>query len=238
MRESDFYKNIEIDDVDKPRAVKAIEAKGLEKHIIIKEYLQTWRRSEAAKTIRYSEIASIYRYDKRIRNVLFKYVSYIEEFQRGVILDNFADSIKQCFWRKSLKNLIDQHGNLNNALEDLPFSELLWQIQVKDMPEIVKSRCALPEKYLRENTKAIIELRNAVMHNKFLILYRGFEVCYVDGVDAGKSASLKANIINLYNFLPKEVGDKMLVDINDCRKKRNNNEKTKWDLPTQVIVKV
>lgn len=62
MREVEFYKNLEIDAEDKPRAEKALKSKGLEKHILIKEYLMTWRRGEVEKAIRYSEIASIYRY--------------------------------------------------------------------------------------------------------------------------------------------------------------------------------
>jgi hypothetical protein len=238
MREMEFYQNILIEETDKPRAAKALKSKGIEKHILIKDYLMTWRRGEVEKKIRYSEIASIYRYDKRIRNVLFKYISYIEELYRGILLDSFTGATEQTFWRKSVKTLLDEHTNLNNALEDLPFSELLWQTQAKGFPAEVKSLCPFPDTHLCENTKALIELRNAVMHNKFLILYRGFEICYVSGVDAGKSASLKANIYNLHNFLPNEVGDKMLVDINDCRKKHNNDNKTKWDLPTQIIVKV
>lgn len=238
MRKAEFYKNIEIDEADEERAENALSAKGLEKHILIKEYLMTWRRGEAEKVARYSEIASVYRYDKRIRNTLFKYISYIEEFYRGRVLDSFANATEQSFWRKSLRVLIAEHGNLNSALEDLSFSELMWQIQAKGFPDEVKQRLSFPEQALRENTKALIVLRNAVMHNKFLILYRGFEVCYVSGVDAGKSASLKANIYNMKNFLPNEVGMQLLVDINDCRRKRNNDGKTKWDLPTQVIVKV
>lgn len=100
MREAEFYKNVEIDEADKPRAERALKSKGVEKHILIKEDLIVWKESE---TIKYSQIASTYRYDKRIRNVLFKYISYLEEFYRAVILDNYHDKTKQRFWVDELK---------------------------------------------------------------------------------------------------------------------------------------
>lgn len=55
MREQEFYRNIEIDDDDKPRAERSLRAKGVEKHILIKNHILTWREGNA---IRYSEIAS------------------------------------------------------------------------------------------------------------------------------------------------------------------------------------
>ena len=74
-REELFYKNLLIDDADKIRAVNALKSKGVEKHILIKEKLLAWNESDK---IEYSKIASTYRYDKRIRNTLFKYISYLE----------------------------------------------------------------------------------------------------------------------------------------------------------------
>ena len=65
MREQEFFKGLEIEEEDKPRAEKALWSKGIEKHILIKEYLQAWSNN----SLRYSQIATIYRYDKRIRNV-------------------------------------------------------------------------------------------------------------------------------------------------------------------------
>ena len=76
------------------------------------------------------------------------------------------------------------------------------------------------------------------MHNKFLLLYRGYEECYVSGVDAGKSANLKANILNLVQFLPKEVGEQCTIDINACKEDRNKEDETKWDLPSQIIITI
>lgn len=119
MREQEFYRNIEIDDDDKPRAERSLRAKGVEKHILIKNHILTWREGNA---IRYSEIASTYRYDKRIRNTLFKYISFLEEFYRAVTLDNYYAKPKKKFWIDDLKNnLIIFNNDLDQALERLDF---------------------------------------------------------------------------------------------------------------------
>lgn len=127
--------------------------------------------------------------------------------------------------------------NLNEALEHIEFLSLL--MQCLKLPEEIKNKCHFPSiKHLRKNLFALKELRNAVMHNKFLLLYRGYDVCYVDGIDAGKSASLKANILNLIQFLPKEVGLQCAKDINACKENRNKSSDTKWDLPLQIVISI
>lgn len=231
-REKLFFEDLIIDDVDKVNVTKSLKSKGVEKHIQIKEKLLSWQDSNC---IEYTKIASTYRYDKRIRNTLFKYISYLEEFCRSVILDNYISNVNQTFWSKTLNKLIQKHkGNLNDALERLEFSALLDQC--KKLPDGVKMLCNFPANHLNKNIRALVELRNAVMHNKFLLLYRGFEVCYVQGVDNNKSASIKANILNLIQFLPTGVGLQCAQDINACKEDRNTDGETKWVLPAQVII--
>ena len=71
---------------------------------------------------------------------------------------------------------------------------------------------------------------------KFLLLYRGFNECFVQGVDDGKSANLKANILNLIQFLPQEVGNQCKKDINYCKEDRNKPNDTTWDLHSQIVI--
>lgn len=234
-RKEVFYKNLIISDEDKIRAEKSLKSKGVEKHILIKDRLLNW---SASNSIEYEKVASTYRYDKRIRYILFKYISYLEEFYRAVILDIYILDVKQRFWIKDLRDQLKVYGyNLNDALEHIDFSSLL--IQCQQLPKGIRSLCGFPNgKHLKENSIALKELRNAVMHNKFLLLYRGYDVCYVDGVDDGKSANLKANILNLIQFLPQEVGEKCVKDINACKDIRNEESDTKWDLPPQIVITI
>ena len=232
-RKKIFYQNLIICDEDKTRIVNYLKTKGIEKHILIKEKLLSWSESG---NIEYTKVASTYRYDKRIRLVLFKYLSYLEEFYRAIILDHYITKTRQSFWTNELKEKLKEYSyNLNDALEHLDFASLL--IQSQKLPKAIKELCHFPSgKHLKDNSIALKELRNAVMHNKFLLLYRGFNECYVQGVDDGKSANLKANILNLIQFLPQEVGNQCKKDINYCKADRNKPNDTTWDLPSQIVI--
>lgn len=232
-REKIFYQNLIVCDEDKIRIANYLKTKGIEKHILIKEKLLSWSESG---NIEYTKVASTYRYDKRIRLVLFKYLSYLEEFYRAIILDHYITKTRQSFWINELKEKLKEYSyNLNDALEHLDFASLL--IQSQKLPKAIKELCHFPScKHLKDNSIALKELRNAVMHNKFLLLYRGFNECYVQGVDDGKSANLKANILNLIQFLPQEVGNQCKKDINYCKEDRNKPNDTTWDLPSQIVI--
>lgn len=230
MDTNEFFENLEIEEKDVERAEKYLKAKGLFFHIQIKNKLLAWTEG---KTVKYSQIASYYRYDKRIRNILYKYIAYLEEYYRAAILDAYFDNIDQDFWIPEIKEKIDKKTALNTILEDLGFAELIKQM--KKMPDEIKQRCDFfGTKRLRENTYALKEFRNAVMHNKFLLMYKGFSVCFL--MNGKMGASLRDNIFNLISFLPQEVGEKLKEDINNCKKNRNREGETKWDLPQQAIV--
>ena len=234
-RREEFYKNLIIDEEDKERAERFLTSKGVEKHIILKEKLFNWIEGDK---IEYSLIASTYRYDKRLRNILFKYISYLEEFYRSVILDEYRYRIKKIQWIRDIKERLEEfNGDLNDALEHIDFSSLL--IQTRMLPQRVKNKCLLPKtRNLKENSIALKELRNAVMHNKFLLLYRGYETCYIDGVDDNKSSNLKANILNLISFLPEDVAEGCIRDINAAREEKENQLGTKWNLPPAAVIKL
>lgn len=234
-RREKFYKNLIIDEEDKERAEKYLTSKGVEKHIILKEKLFNWIEGDK---IEYSLIASTYRYDKRLRNILFKYISYLEEFYRSVILDEYRFRVKKIQWIRDINDKLEEfNGDLNDALEHIDFSALL--IQISKLPQRVKNKCLLfKAKNAKENSIALKELRNAVMHNKFLLLYRGYETCYIDGVDDNKSSNLKANILNLISFLPEDVAEGCIRDINAAREEKENQLGTKWNLPPSVVIEV
>lgn len=150
-REELFYQNLIINDNDKIKAVRSLKSKGVEKHLLIKEKLLAWNESNE---IEYAKIASTYRYDKRIRYVLFKYVSYLEEFYRAVILDNYVKRVKQKFWIEELQDkLVEFDYNLNDALEHIDFRVLL--IQCQRLPKPKQDLCGFPSgKYLKDNSIA------------------------------------------------------------------------------------
>lgn len=237
-REQEFYINVIIKDKDRKRAEKALLYKGVEKHILIKEMLLS---KSDNRYIEYEKIASTYRYDKRIRYTLFKYISYLEELYRAIILDNYSSNLKQNFWTPKFQETLKKLDyNLNNTLEEIGFSTLFNQ--VKRLPEEVRAKYGFTNiQHLEQNFNALRELRNAVMHNKFLLLYSGENFCDIQGVDKENSTSLKAHILNLIQFLPPAVGKQCIKDIN-ARKKADESENKendlKWDLPSQVVITI
>lgn len=127
MKTYNFFEGIIISEKEKESAKKFLTSKGVIKHILIKEHLLLRNN---AQSIKYSIIASTYRYDKRLRVVLFKFISYIEEYYRGIILDHYYQNTEQSFWTKRIEVLLSKFGNdLNQALERLTFAELINQLR-------------------------------------------------------------------------------------------------------------
>lgn len=54
---------------------------------------------------------------------------------------------------------------MNAALENLSFRDLLKQMIA--LPEEIKDKCLFVKTHLKQNVDALVDLRNAVMHNKF-----------------------------------------------------------------------
>lgn len=156
----------------------------------------------------------------------------MEEYYRALLLDNFCDDLQQDFWIKIIADKINSGVRLDIILENLGFRSLLNQIKL--LPDNLKEYSFNSNKPIRKNIDALIELRNAVMHNKFLLMYRGFSMCYF--AKGRKGSTLRDNILNLVNFLPEDVGVNCIKDINACKENRNTEKDTEWDLPEQAIV--
>lgn len=232
-REQYFFDSIKIKDEDIPRAKQAIYSKGIEKHIIILEMLKPWVEEDR---VPYEYIASFYRYDKRLRKVLFVFISFLEEYYRSIILDKYRFDWSSLAASSCLSYLLKKYKDMDKALEKLDFSHLVNQLY--------KIRGVFQDKHLfsknsrfKKNKDALIELRNCVMHNRFLLLYRGYKECYVSEIDV-KSTTLKDNIQNLINFLPESIKEKCQTEINNCLIERDNENKTKWLVPwfTSIVI--
>lgn len=229
-----FYNNINLLKEDVSRARIAIENKGIKVHIRILNRIKVWSEDEK---IDYRMIASSYRYDKRIREVLFKYISYLEEYYRGLILDKYCDKCDNINFELQLKEQLKKYNTLEKAIEEIDFSTLITQMNA--LKDNYMNVFVFPnDGHHKKNLKALVTLRNSVMHNKLLILYRGFDECYLKINEYKGSSRLKDNIINLINYLPKRVRSKCINDINNCAIERNNENKTEWILPEQIIIHI
>lgn len=233
-REKYFFDNVEIKQEDIERANHAIFSKGIEKHIIILDRLKAWTENDK---VEYELIASLYRYDKRLRETLYKYISYLEEYYRSLLLDNYRFNWSGIVLKEELKKELNKTSDFNYALEEVSFSTLINQVVL--LKEKFGKKFVLPNMFhVTKNKDALIELRNCVMHNKMLVLYRGYKVCYLSDDNNSKGATLKDNIVNLMHFLPEELKENFKKEINACSLERNNGSKTNWKLVPFVIINI
>ena len=174
-RKKYFYDNVKIEKEDMVRAEKYLTSKGVESHIAILELLKPYYDGK----IDYEYISSTYRYDKRIRNTLFKYLAYLEEYYRALILDRYNEKVDKLNIHKNLNNKYKLFNDLRISLEEILFSDLKNQIY-KIKKELSDIYLFPSNDYLKENLNAIVDLRNAVMHNKLLVLHHNFKECYPD----------------------------------------------------------
>ncbi|MGD9901501.1 MAG: hypothetical protein AB7S44_03065 [Spirochaetales bacterium] len=226
MDTKEFFNSILIEEAEIEKANHYIETKGLYIHVAIRDMLL----SRGIQKPSYKQIATVYRYDKRIRKILYEHIAYLEEFFRAYILNQYGNNVKQSFWIKRVNP-----NNLKNSLELLKFGELLSQ--VKKLPN--KEKVLIITSHFTKNIEALIELRNAVFHNKFLLVYLGFKKCFIDEEKSG--FSFRANLINLSNFLPQEVKKQFLKEIENSQYQKHEkpiNNKTDWKLPSEVVIKL
>jgi hypothetical protein len=192
--------------------------------------------SYTASKIKYCEIATTYRYDKRIRKVLYKYIGLIEEKIRAFIDNKYSDEMDQLKITTKIAKTLKSEIELYKALDKTLFSDLM--AQVMDLSEEDIHSIFPDTLFESKNLKALAELRNAVSHNRFLLNYLDFKECNIEGRISG---SLHANLTNLANHLEKSIKRSFINEINSCSVLEENNGssslfQTEWNLPNFVKI--
>jgi len=184
-------------DEEKDDCIKYLNLKGISYHTVLANYIGFDKKNK----IEYKKIAVLYKYDKRVRNILYKFLSALEENIRAFISNIYSNNLNQIKNKTILKN-ISNGSSLSKELENLEFSKLLnlsKTLYKKMSPELKKELYGnMNEENLDINLDAVRELRNAVSHHRILCVYEEFEECFVDNQ---KVDSLIHNIKNLYNLL-------------------------------------
>ena len=206
-----------------------MDVRGVEEHLIVAEYLKKYK----AGKVSYSEVATALRYDKRIRRILYKYIGYLEERIRAYIANKYSDKTNSLSLTDMIRKKLKKKS-LYESLSEISFGQLILQskkLLVEEKEELY-SIASVDDK----NLDAIIELRNEVAHNRFL-LHRSFRPCKNTGYE---EHSLRANIINLYNHLPEEIRDSFARELNESHEFSGNKWKyqTEWNLIEQIIMKI
>ena len=206
-----------------------MDVRGVEEHLIVAEYLQNYK----AGKVSYREVATALRYDKRIRRILYKYIGYLEERIRAYISNRYSGKTDCLKLTYTVKNNLKTYS-LYESLSEISFGQLI--LQSKKLTEEEKKELFSADSINHKHLDAIIELRNEVSHNRFL-LHRKFRPCKNTGYE---EHSLRANIINLYNHLPEEIRNSFARELKASSEFSENKwqYQTEWILIEQIIIKI
>lgn len=201
MTKEQLMQFIEVDsEEDKDDCEFYLDVKGVEIHRAIMEYLQ-FDFLEGSK-IKWSIISQKLKEDKRLRDKLYIYLATLEEYIRAYISNKYQDNTRHDFWIdgkapwNKIKTNLQNRPNLFEVLQDTDFGTLINQ--VKNLPQEDLKTIFDEEAGSEDNLNAVVELRNAVSHHKFLLTH-SFKECKVGNM---VSDTLENNIKNLRQLLP------------------------------------
>lgn len=235
MTDNDFWNLVDATEEEKQKGSYYLKERGLEEHINVLYYLQSFMNN-ANRKIAYKEIATVLRYDKRIRRCLFKYISVVEERLRAHFLDYYRDQVSLIIPTKIYKDAMGKYKNdFYKTITHLLFSELV--ILFKKQNDAFKSSVYVDVENINSNLNALVKLRNQVCHNKFLLNNLELVKCKYNG---SEQASLNANIRNLYNLSDVYTREKLIEEINACSERHTSKFKNQvnWKLPIDVAIAI
>ena len=126
MTAEEFWDKIVISEEEKEVSKYFLEYRGVAEHENVRVFLQSLKET----TVEYSEIATVFRYDKRIRRIIFKYIGFLEEYLRAYISNTYGENTRKFQHTSKLNAAFNKLGNLFLALSDLTFGQLINQIKL------------------------------------------------------------------------------------------------------------
>lgn len=234
MKNEEFWARIIISDEEKEKSTHYLRYRGVDEHEHVRQYIESLK----GEKVSYAEIATAFRYDKRIRRVLYKYIGLLEECIRAYISNKYSDKTNAFCKTSPTKNNLLKKQELSVALSELFFSQLINQakrLNEKDKKELFPYYFE-GFKQLPRDLDAVVRLRNEVSHNRFLLDFKRLKKCSV----GNGSYSLWANTINLRNCLPDPFKNQFTEDINECAKDRgvSFDNQTEWVLVERYVIKI
>lgn len=209
-----------------------LELKGIDVH----RYIINQLGLDSNNKIKYKRVADTYRYDKRLRKILYKYISALEEQIRGQVSNTYNNPIENKFKIKMDQSIKKQKSNttLFEYLESLNFSDLM---NILNNFNDENKRIMFPsikEDKVKQKLENIRKLRNDVSHHNFIIF------------DENIQLELKGRILDLYSvlnpfhkeFLKNSINNALTV--NDYINEDNIDQKITYQLEVDLkyIIKI
>lgn len=209
ITKSNLMKKMIFDNTDEEKhCSKYLDLKGVAYHVVLINFIGLNNDGK----IKYKTISDLYKYDKRLRNRLYKFLSAFEEQIRAFIANSFNHGLSTLKLGENIIANLKNGSNIAFELEDLDFGQLI-QIVEKFNDKDLKRMFPNTDEHVIQNLRAIKELRNAISHHRLLLLYDDYETCYINGI--GKN-DLTSNIKNLVNLISEHYKVFLVEAINDA----------------------
>jgi len=231
ITKKDFIARMEFEnDKEEERCRQYLDLKGVSYHTVLVNYIGL---NESDK-IEYKKVQNLYIYDKRIRKILYKFLSALEEGIRGYISNKCCSDLNRIKKiSKSISKSIGEGSSLLKELENLDFSQLLntsKKLKKKELLELFGNI-----DHLKENLYAVKELRNTVSHHRMLFVYEDFQECFLN--DGTSGDTLIDNILNLRQLLNPFYKEFFIREINNCCTDEEEPQ-FKYSLPLKAILEI
>ena len=170
---NNFFKLVEIEDDEKPSAIEYIKYRGLIEHIKMAKHLSSFIIDRKPM---YKEVATVFRYDKRLRRIIYKYIGFLEEYFHSFICNNFASPKEIGIVSKQTT-----YDYCNSSLFSKTV-DIIWSLNAEQKNELFENK-----NHLKKNLDALVRLRNVVSHNRSLLNYRDFKEVTLPSGEVGHS---------------------------------------------------
>lgn len=161
--------------------------------------------------IKYRIVSDFFRYDKRLRLIIYTYIGALEEYFRGYIADNRIDFLASL--NKNNKIRYEELLKMRGFIKKNQVSQLL-EFSFRDTVNVIldnqNGSVNIDKETLKRNLTAVVDLRNKVNHFKLILMCNDLKRCQGLG---GKNR-LKNNLINLKRLLPECFRGNLVKEIN------------------------
>lgn len=212
----DFIQSLSKEDKDNFEEYSKI--RGVQQYFIIFEAL---KRKDSNVT--YKDVNSFIRYDKAIKDVLFKFLGTLEEYLRNRIIKIFDFANNKKFECKEYHDIDKLPKCIRKDNPDDSINEFYkhFALNFGDLVDFIKKY--LPDEFDVLSLNKIVRLRNDVMHHKPLL--------FQFNSNPRKDVT-STRIKNLLQQLPGKYPEYLKEEINEktAKTKKNINEKYKFYL--------
>jgi hypothetical protein len=204
----DFLSNMIFEsNEERERCLNYLDLKGVAYHTVLANYIGFNKQGK----IEYKKVKNLYIYDKRIRNILYKYLSALEEGIRGFICNRYNTKEKIKKLSNRLYQNVMNESSLNKELENLGFNDLLnltKKLSNDDTRTLFNNN-----NELEINLNAVRRLRNIVSHHRMLFVCEEYGQCIIGDTPSKTLIDNCRNLMKLLNPFYKEF---FVEDINEA----------------------